>query len=831
MTSFELPEFYMPYAARCNPHRESARVHAKMWATQMGMLSTSRQAHGSAIWDERTFDSADFPLYAALAYPDAPAPELDLLTDWHVWSWFINDFFSANFIHRKDLEGGTEYISKLAAYMPAEITATPDPTNPAEAGLANLWVRTVSTASPDWRNRFFRVLQSYLTNTTWKILNADQDWVPNPINYVIDVRRKAGGMELVACLIEHGLNVEIPAGIASTRPLEVLKDTFSDESDLRNDIFSYQKELRAGELNGVMIMERFLDCDVQRAVDVVNDIITSRMQQFENTALVELPLLFEDYRLDPKTRLDVLRYVKGLADCMAGDLRWHQTTNRYTDTESRDPQHVRQRLGGPTGIGTMVARLGLARRVATVAWPTASPTVNGKGAHRVELPEFYMPFKTRCNSNADLELTHSKIKAWSVEMGLIGSGLADWDEPGFDAGRYVQLTAMCYPDAPSSKLDMVAFWWTWLTFFSDFNDEVFQSRRDLVGEKAAFDRLLQFMPISHTEDVPIPINPAERGLADLWPRISPVMSEDWRRGYAGTIESACEGFLWETLNFIENRIPDSIDYVEMRRKTTGAKMPEFLFYYVLDLDFVPEVHNSRPMRALIEAFCDWWGFVNDIFSYQKEMEREGEVHNSVLIVQRFLDCDVRRAVAIVNDLATSQLKYFEYITDVELPNFVAELGLDAADRDDVDKYVRGVQSFIGGLIPVHVLLASSRYGLGAGSHTTPVADTPAARSVGGLQPGPTGLGTSAARIGSERTASAPASEDPVRARLSFGPVGIGTAAARIGPIRNTDVPEPEVAATQPPDLPDGCVPDVAADPDALSIDEFCEIGVGSVPGS
>ena len=81
----------------------------------------------------------------------------------------------------------------------------------------------------------------------------------------------------------------------------MLRDTFSDAVHLRNDLFSYQREVEdEGELsNGVLVLETFLGCTTQEAADAVNDLLTSRLQQFENTALTELPPLFAETGLDP----------------------------------------------------------------------------------------------------------------------------------------------------------------------------------------------------------------------------------------------------------------------------------------------------------------------------------------------------------------------------------------------------------------------------------------------------------------------------------------------------------------------------------------------------
>ncbi len=76
--------------------------------------------------------------------------------------------------------------------------------------------------------------------------------------------------------------------------MRVLRDAFSDGVHLRNDLFSYEREIEhEGELsNGVLVLETFLGCTTQEAADAVNDLLTSRLQQFEHTALTELRPLF-----------------------------------------------------------------------------------------------------------------------------------------------------------------------------------------------------------------------------------------------------------------------------------------------------------------------------------------------------------------------------------------------------------------------------------------------------------------------------------------------------------------------------------------------------------
>ena len=115
--------------------------------------------------------------------------------------------------------------------------------------------------STDWRHRFAESTKNLLDESLWELANINEGRVPNPVEYV-EMRRKVGGAPWSANLVEHAAGAEVPAQIAATRPMQVLRDTFSDGVHLRNDLFSYQREVEdEGELNnGVLVFERFLGC-------------------------------------------------------------------------------------------------------------------------------------------------------------------------------------------------------------------------------------------------------------------------------------------------------------------------------------------------------------------------------------------------------------------------------------------------------------------------------------------------------------------------------------------------------------------------------------------
>jgi germacradienol/geosmin synthase len=275
MQPYELPDFYMPYPARLNPHLDTARAHTKAWAREMGMLDAPPNEPGATIWDEATFDSMDFALLCAYTHPDAPSRELDLVTDWYVWVFYFDDHFLEVYKRSQDQAGAKKYLDGLPAFMPLNPTdVAPKPTNPVELGLIDLWARTVPNRSPEWRSRFFESTQNLLYESTWELANISGRRVANPIEY-IEMRRKVGGAPWSADLVEHAAFVEVPARVADSRPMRVLKDTFSDGVHLRNDLFSYQRETEnEGEINNcVLVLEQFLEVSPQRAADLTNDVL------------------------------------------------------------------------------------------------------------------------------------------------------------------------------------------------------------------------------------------------------------------------------------------------------------------------------------------------------------------------------------------------------------------------------------------------------------------------------------------------------------------------------------------------------------------------------
>lgn len=736
---FELPQFYVPYPARLNPRLEGAREHSKGWAREFGMIE------GSGIWDEGDFDSHDYALLCAYTHPDASGPELDLVTDWYVWVFFFDDHFLELFKRGRDMPGAKAYLDRLPAFMPVDpAQPVPGPANQVEAGLADLWARTVPGMSRDWRERFRTSTRNLLEESLWELSNISAGRVPNPVEY-IEMRRKVGGAPWSANLVEHAAGAEVPAAIAASRPLRVLRDCFADGVHLRNDLFSYQRETEVeGELaNAVLVLERFLGLSPQQAAEKVNELLTSRLQQFEHTAFTEVEPLFQRSGLGPRERLGVFAYVKGLQDWQSGGHEWHMRSSRYMNGVRDGAGRAAAPLTGPTGLGTSAARI-IPSLVATMPQRlrgyTHVPYQDVGGVERAAIP---MPFALRLSPHLEAARAHGL--AWARRLEIVGAdpgyplpgGL--WDEEKYAAYDLALCAAGLYPDGDQEGVELATDWLVWGTYGDDYYPAVFGRGGDLVAARLTTDRLALFMPLDAGPEPP-PLTALERGLTDLWRRTAGPLSAKARGRFRTAIEEMCESWLWELANHKQHRVPDPVDYIEMRRLTFGSDLTMSLSRFAHADALSDEILASRPVRAMEAAASDYACLVNDVFSYQKEIRFEGEIHNGVLVVQNFLDCGPSEAMGVVGDLIAARMEEFQHITGTRLPAVFEDFGLDAGAREALLRYAEELRAWMAGILNWHENV--DRYKEGTLRRFYPEVAAVAVP----VWAAPSGLGTAAARL-------------------------------------------------------------------------------------
>ncbi|CAM5746178.1 putative Germacradienol/geosmin synthase [Streptomyces afghaniensis 772] len=684
---FELPHFYMPHPARLNPHLDEARAHSTEWAREMGMLE------GSGVWDQADLDAHDYGLLCAYTHPDCDGPALSLITDWYVWVFFFDDHFLEKYKRSQDRVAGKAHLDRLPLFMPLDLsTPVPEPENPVEAGLADLWARTVPTMSQDWRRRFAVATEHLLNESLWELSNINEGRIANPVEY-IEMRRKVGGAPWSAGLVEYA-TAEVPASVAQSRPLRVLMETFSDAVHLRNDLFSYQREVEdEGELsNGVLVLETFFGCTTQEAADTVNDVLTSRLHQFEHTAFTEVPAVALENGLTPGEVAAVAAYTKGLQDWQSGGHEWHLRSSRYMNENARGSKP----WPGFSGIGTSAADVRALLATAGAERLRSYTHVPYQKVGPSRIPDIRMPFPLELSPH--LDNARRSLRDWADRMGILAEGV--WDEDKLRAYDLALCSAGLDPDATPEALDLSAQWLAWGTYGDDYYPLVYGHRRDLAAARLTTARLSDCMPVDGDEPL-LPVNAMERGLLDLWVRTTAEMTPGARRTLKDAINVMTESWVWELSNQLQNRVPDPVDYLEMRRATFGSDLTLSLCRMGHGPAVPPEVYRSGPVRSLENAAMDFACLLNDVFSYQKEIEFEGEIHNAILVVQTFFGCDYPTGLGIVHDLMSQRMRQFEHVVEHELPILYDDFQLTKEARAAMGTYVEDLRNWMAGILNWH----------------------------------------------------------------------------------------------------------------------------------
>jgi germacradienol/geosmin synthase len=283
-------------------------------------------------------------------------------------------------------------------------------------------------------------------------------------------------------------------------------------------------------------------------------------------------------------------------------------------------------------------------------------------------------------------------------MGILAEGV--WDEDKLRAYDLALCSAGLDPDATPEALDLSAQWLAWGTYGDDYYPLVYGHRRDLAAARLTTARLSDCMPVAG-EAPPLPANAMERGLVDLWRRTTADMTPESRRTLKDAINVMTESWVWELSNQLQNRVPDPVDYLEMRRATFGSDLTLSLCRMGHGPAVPPEIYRSGPVRSLENAAIDFACLTNDVFSYQKEIEYEGEIHNAILVVQTFFGCDYPTALGIVHDLMSQRMRQFEHVVEHELPVLYEDFRLTDEGRAVMREYVSDLRNWMAGILNWH----------------------------------------------------------------------------------------------------------------------------------
>jgi cytochrome P450 len=246
-------------------------------------------------------------------------------------------------------------------------------------------------------------------------------------------------------------------------------------------------------------------------------------------------------------------------------------------------------------------------------------------------------------------------------------------------GIYGPLTV---PRAPYQRALDIADWYQYVTVIDSF-----VSDRTALGASADAAREV-FKRILADFDGDLPTNPEfpyGRAGQDLWRRISPGLSVAQVRRFAASLEAFLRGCATEIQAKLTGEVPDYETCMAVRLDSFGCDFIELMTEYGNEVDMsglipeLAEVHLHCRRQMII---------INDLLSWRKEHSQDDKMTVVRVLIERE-GLGLQQAVDRLCELVGYHEKAYIAARD-EL------LATPAGDREDVRRYLRGLDYLMGG---------------------------------------------------------------------------------------------------------------------------------------
>lgn len=288
----------------------------------------------------------------------------------------------------------------------------------------------------------------------------------------------------------------------------------------------------------------------------------------------------------------------------------------------------------------------------------------------------HCPFTTSLNPH--VEAAEQAGLEWARRFNLLNERRA-----GAGARlEYVRLSALCHPQAPLERLQIVADFVTWLFMLDDTRDESEEGHRP--EEMAVWHR--RFVEVLQGARPEPQDGRFTHALYDLRSRILQFGSGSVLPRFTRSVQVYFEAIEWEATNRSQGITPDSRTYVAMRPETS-AVYPCFDLISVTDRLQLPDsVFQHDAVRRLSLLANRVVSFCNDIYSVNKERAHE-DVHNLVIVLQREGRLSAREALHLAAHIHNQDVAEF-LKQAARLPKF------GPAINPELARYVEGLCTWI-----------------------------------------------------------------------------------------------------------------------------------------
>lgn len=283
-----------------------------------------------------------------------------------------------------------------------------------------------------------------------------------------------------------------------------------------------------------------------------------------------------------------------------------------------------------------------------------------------------------------------------LEVGLIT------DDPGDRGARRFQgvvvLDPHVYPYASLDRLLVAGAFSQWLFFLDDQYDDHPELGRNPVEVRRIMDRSFEALA---TGRLPPAATPFARFTIHLRQRLEASCPPGWMQRFLRNVQAYLfEGSLRTAMHWAEDRVPSTDDYLGMRMHDSAVFPAIDMVEVAAGIRLPPEVLDHPSIIEMKQLTVRHTAYVNDLFSYQKEVLWSGTPCNLVHVLMHNESIRFEEAVGEIVAMVNRDVQRF-----LELERSLP--GVPPAIADEVEAYITGMKDWMRG--NVEFSLASGRY--------------------------------------------------------------------------------------------------------------------------
>ncbi|WP_328730725.1 hypothetical protein OHT20_00375 [Streptomyces caniferus] len=220
---------------------DAADAHVLTWAKDMELVRSQTTSTVVTSWN--------LGASAAATFPHARGRGLDLVTDWIAWALFTDDL-----LNRADtpLPFVASVVDETFRVLHADPRGpAPEPLRGASQGLWSLLTRVAAQMSDEWLGRCRADVGLFMRGIVNKfLLTASPE--PPDVETALAVRADDIAISMFTNLVEYFEGFELPMLATATGSYVRLRRTLDEAAAIQNDVFSFYRDLKNPDADGVM---------------------------------------------------------------------------------------------------------------------------------------------------------------------------------------------------------------------------------------------------------------------------------------------------------------------------------------------------------------------------------------------------------------------------------------------------------------------------------------------------------------------------------------------------------------------------------------------------